>query len=77
MYNFKSYMTPTRYSNLIALPSDPPIHLILEQPLDYLLLEITMPLIIYIWRRHGGTCKFVFEFYWDVKHLFYDHVTTS
>jgi hypothetical protein len=33
MYNFKSYMTPTRYTNLIALPSDPPIHLILEQPL--------------------------------------------
>ena len=29
------------------------------------------------WRRHGGTCKFGFEFYWDVKHLFYNHVTTS
>ena len=26
---------------------------------------------------HGGTCKFGFEFYWDVKHLFYNHVTTS
>jgi hypothetical protein len=44
--------------------------------LDYLLLEITTPLIIYIWRRHGGTCKFEFEFYWDVKHLFYNNVTT-
>ena len=43
--------------------------------LDYLLLEITTPLIVYIWRRHGGTCKFGFEFYWDVKHLFYNHVT--
>ena len=32
--------------------------------LDYLRLEITMPLIAYIWRRHGGTCKFGFEFYW-------------
>jgi hypothetical protein len=31
--------------------------------LDYLLLEITTPLIVYIWRRHGGTCKFGFEFY--------------
>jgi hypothetical protein len=37
--------------------------------LDYLLLEITTPLIVYIWRRHEGTCKFGFEFYWDVKHL--------
>ena len=26
--------------------------------LDYLLLEITTLLIAYIWRRHGGTCKF-------------------
>jgi hypothetical protein len=40
--------------------------------LDYLLLEITTPLIVYIWRRHGCTCKFGFEFYWDVKHLFYN-----
>jgi len=40
-------------------------------------LEITTPLIVYISRRHGGTCKFGFEFYWDVKHLFYNHVTTS
>jgi hypothetical protein len=45
--------------------------------LDYLLLEITTPLIVYIWRRHGGTCKFGFEFHWDVKLLFYNHVTTS
>jgi hypothetical protein len=45
--------------------------------LDYLLLEITTPLIVYIWRRHGGTWKFGFEFHWDVKHLFYNHVTTS
>ena len=45
--------------------------------LDYLLLEITTPLIVYIWRRHVGTCKFGFEFHWDVKHLFYNHVTTS
>jgi hypothetical protein len=37
----------------------------------------TTPLIVYIWRRHGGTCKFGFEFYWDVKHLCYNHVTTS
>jgi hypothetical protein len=42
--------------------------------LDYLLLEITTPLIVYIWRRHGGTCKFGFEFCWDVKHRFYNHV---
>jgi hypothetical protein len=35
--------------------------------LDYLLLEITTPLIVYIWRRHGGTCKFGFEFHWDVN----------
>jgi hypothetical protein len=33
--------------------------------LDYLLLEITTPLIVYIWRRHGGTCKFGFEFHWN------------
>jgi hypothetical protein len=45
--------------------------------LDYLLLEITTPLIVYIWPRHGGTCKFGFEFHWDVKRLFYNHVTTS
>jgi hypothetical protein len=45
--------------------------------LDYLLLEITTPLIVYIWRRRGGTCKFGFEFHWDVKHHFYNHVTTS
>ena len=32
--------------------------------LDYLLLEITTPLIVYIWCRHGGTCKFGFEFHW-------------
>ena len=31
------------------------------------LLEITTPLIVYIWRRHGGTCKFGFEFHWDVN----------
>ena len=37
----------------------------------------TMPLIVYIRRRHEGTCKFGFEFYWDVKHFFYNHVTTS
>jgi hypothetical protein len=24
-----------------------------------------------------GTCKFGFEFHWDVKHLLYNHVTTS
>jgi hypothetical protein len=30
--------------------------------LYYLLLEITTPLSVYIWRRHGGTCKFGFEF---------------
>jgi hypothetical protein len=45
--------------------------------LDYLLLEITTPLIVYIWRRRGGTCKFGFEFHWDVKNHFYNHVTTS
>jgi hypothetical protein len=45
--------------------------------LDYLLLEITTPLIVYIWRRHGGTCKFGFEFHWDMKHLFNNHVITS
>jgi hypothetical protein len=45
--------------------------------LDYLLLEITTPLIVYIWRRHGGTCKFGFEFHLDMKHHFYNHVTTS
>jgi hypothetical protein len=33
----------------------------------YLLLEITTPLIVYIWRRHGVTWKFGFEFYWDVN----------
>jgi len=30
-------------------------------------LEITTPLIVYISRRHGGTCKFGFEFYWDAN----------
>jgi hypothetical protein len=35
--------------------------------LDNFLLEITTPLIVYIWRRRGGTCKFGFEFHWDVK----------
>jgi hypothetical protein len=25
--------------------------------------------------RHGGTCKFGFEFYWDVKHLFLLNLT--
>jgi hypothetical protein len=25
--------------------------------------EITTPLIVYIWRRRGGTCKFGFEFH--------------
>jgi hypothetical protein len=34
-----------------------------KKMLDYLLLEITTPLIVYIWRRHGGTCKFGFKFY--------------
>ena len=28
-------------------------------------------------RRRGGTCKFGFEFHWDTKHHFYNHVTTS
>jgi hypothetical protein len=45
--------------------------------LDYLLLEITTPFIVYIWRRHGGTFKFGFEFHLDMKHHFYNHVTTS
>jgi hypothetical protein len=31
--------------------------------LDYLLFEITTPLIVYIWRRRGGTCKFGYEFH--------------
>jgi hypothetical protein len=49
----------------------------MKRTVDYLLLEITTPLIVYIWRRHGGTCKFGFEFHWDVKHQFNNHVTTS
>jgi hypothetical protein len=35
--------------------------------LDYLLLEITTPLIVYICRRHGGTCKVGFEFYLRIE----------
>jgi hypothetical protein len=40
-------------------------------------LEITTPLIGYIRRRRGDMCKFGFEFHWDVKHHFYNHVTAS
>jgi hypothetical protein len=36
--------------------------------LDYLLLEITTPLIVYIWRRHGGTMKWSHDYKRDISH---------